>query len=83
MGLDQEGRMTKKEGKGGLIMVERSSIKEILMRRDGMSENEARNQIEEARYELDLLIREGRLEEAEEICADYFGLEPDYIDELI
>ena len=53
------------------------SIREVLMRRDGMSGEEADQLIAEAREEL----AEGR--DPEEICADWFGLEPDYIWDLV
>lgn len=53
------------------------SIREVLMRRDGLSGEEADALIAEAREEL----AEGR--DPEEICADWFGLEPDYIWDLV
>lgn len=53
------------------------SIREVLMRRDGLSGKEADELIAEAREEL----AEGR--DPEEICADWFGLEPDYIWDLV
>jgi len=61
----------------------RESIKTILMRRDGVSEMEADNMIEAAREELMELIEEGDLSAAEDVCMDHFGLEPDYLDELM
>ena len=48
-------------------------VKDILCRRDGMTEEEAFDLIEEAREAL----RDGG--DPEEICYDFFGLEPDYI----
>lgn len=59
------------------------TIKDILMRRDKMLEAEAEVLIEEAREALSDYLLEGRISDAEEICYEYFGLEPDYIDELI
>ena len=53
------------------------SIKQILMRRDGMSADEAEEFIQEARE----AVAEGQ--DPEEVCYDYFGLEPDYIWELL
>ena len=53
------------------------SIKQILMRRDGMSADEAEELIQEARE----AVAEGQ--DPEEVCCDYFGLEPDYIWELL
>ena len=55
-------------------------IKEILMERDGMSEMEADDLISQAREDLNDRLEAGEL--PFDICADWFGLEPDYIDEL-
>lgn len=52
------------------------SIKEILMRRDNMSAEDADELIEQAKE----AIHDG--EDPEEVLAEYFGLEPDYIFEL-
>jgi len=59
------------------------TIKQVLMRRDEMSENDADELIEEAREQLMLYIDEGDMESAEDICSEFFGLEPDYLDELM
>ena len=53
-----------------------NELLEILIRRDGMTEAEAKELIEEARNE----VREGS--DPEDVLADYFGLEPDYIFDL-
>lgn len=59
------------------------SIKEVLMRRDNMSEENAENLIKEAKEELQYYIDNDYLEDAYNICEEYFGLEPDYLMELI
>ena len=53
------------------------SILAVLMRRDGMTREEAQDAIEEAKE----LVREGA--NPEEICHYEFGLEPDYMWDLI
>ena len=53
------------------------TIKQILMRRDGMSGDEADELIRDARKQV------ARGADPEEVLADEFGLEPDYIWELI
>ena len=58
------------------------SIKEILMRRDGMSELEAEIEINEAREQLSKYLELGDIRSAYNICEECFGLEPDYIREL-
>ena len=58
-----------------------SSIKKILMDRDGMTEAEAEDLIEQARE--DMMERLGEGEMPDDICEEWFGLEPDYIMELI
>lgn len=59
------------------------SIKEILMRRDGMSEVDANELIEEAREAMYEYLDDDDMESAEDICMEYFGLEPDYLMELM
>ena len=58
-------------------------IKEILMKRDGNSEGEAKERIAQAKMELDQFLTDGNMKAAEEICQMHFGLEPDYLDELL
>ena len=57
------------------------SIKEILMRRDGMTAEEADELIMEAQEELLNRLDDGEM--PYDICQEYFGLEPDYLTELI
>jgi hypothetical protein len=57
------------------------TIKDILIRRDGMSTDEAQNLILEAKLDLMRRLEEG--ETPDNICEEWFGLEPDYIFELI
>lgn len=59
------------------------SIKQILMRRDGLSDSEASDLINEAREAMQEYLAEGNLQGAEDICQEYFGLEPDYLMELL
>lgn len=53
------------------------TIKQVLMRRDCMTAEEADEWIEEARE----MVRAG--DDPEEVCRLEFGLEPDYAFELI
>lgn len=55
----------------------KEAIVEILMRRDGMSEEEARELI--AEFEEELKGLRYSLSEIEETFSEYFGLEPDYL----
>ena len=57
------------------------TIKEILMDRDGISEGEANELISEAREDLHDRLKGGEM--PEDICQEWFGLEPDYILELL
>lgn len=59
------------------------SIKEILMDRDGMTAEDAEEQIESAKEALQEYFAEGREDLVEDVCAEYFGLEPDYLMELM
>ena len=58
------------------------TIKEVLIERDGMTAEAAEDLIAEAQAEFDSLIAEGDTESAEQICSEWFGLEPDYLIEL-
>ena len=53
------------------------SILEVLMRRDKMDRDDALSWIEDAKQ----MVREG--EDPEEVCRLEFGLEPDYMWDLI
>jgi len=57
------------------------SIKRVLMERDGMAEDEAEQLIDDARHDLYSRLANG--EQPEDICQDWFGLEPDYLMELL
>ena len=59
------------------------SIKQILMNRDEMTSEEADCLIEEARDMLQRYIADGDMDSAEDICLEYFGLEPDYLFEIM
>ena len=49
------------------------SLKRVLMDRDGLTEREA----------LDLIALVESYDEVEAIYEDYFGLEPDWLDEIL
>lgn len=55
-------------------------IIKILMERDGMSEQEARDLFKETRDEI-LMLDDPF--EAEDIMSEYLGLESDYIEDLL
>ena len=59
------------------------TLKEVLMRRDGMSESEAKDLIKNAREDLMNQIASGEYVDEDEFCSDWFGLEPDYIMDII
>lgn len=53
------------------------NIVDILVQRDGMSRREAEEMLEEAKE----AVREG--DDPEEVLLDWFGLEPDYVFQLL
>ena len=55
-----------------------NKIVEILMERDGITEEDARALIKETRDEIMC-----NPENADEIIQDYLGLEPDYLDYIL
>jgi hypothetical protein len=57
------------------------SIKSVLMKRDKMSEKDADSLIRVARKDLQTRLSEGEM--PDDICEEWFGLEPDYIMELM
>lgn len=59
-----------------------NKIIQILMERDGLSYEEAKEMYEETREEMLQSIEDGNLD-ADEILADNLGLEPDYIFDFI
>lgn len=59
------------------------TLKEVLMRRDNLTEEEADELIFDAKELLKEYLEKGDIQAAEDICSDQFGLEPDYLDELI
>jgi len=57
------------------------TIKEVLMYRDNMSSKEADELIDNAIIDLQERLAEGEV--PYNICEEWFGLEPDYIMELL
>lgn len=57
------------------------SIKKVLMERDEMTSDEADELINEAKEDLEDRLALGDM--PFDICAEWFGLEPDYLDDLI
>ena len=56
-------------------------IATVLQNRDGLSEKEAKEAVRRAREEI--MERIGNGEMPFDFCEEAFGLEPDYLDELI
>ena len=56
-------------------------LKTVLMKRDNISEEEADKQIKECREEFYQRLEEGEM--PDDICEEWFGLEPDYIFDLL
>jgi hypothetical protein len=59
------------------------NIKETIMRRDGISAESADELISEARDALNEYLECGDTCSAHDICEEWFGLEPDYLFDLI
>ncbi len=60
------------------------TIKSVLMRRDGLTEAAAEGLINDARKDLsNRLVNSVEYGDPEDICRDWFGLEEDYLIELI
>lgn len=59
------------------------SIKTIIMQRDNLTAEQADDAIEEAKVILNEYLDANDLEAAENVCNECFGLEPDYLMELV
>jgi len=57
------------------------NIKETIMRRDNISAEDADEQIAECKADLAERLEAGEM--PDDICGEYFGLEPDYIFDLV
>jgi hypothetical protein len=57
------------------------TIKQVLMSRDDMSAEEADALIADAKADMNERLGQGEM--PEDICEEWFGLEPDYIFELM
>jgi hypothetical protein len=61
----------------------RKDIKTVLMERDNMTHDEAEELINEAMDDFAERLLHGDISSAYDICMDYFGLEPDYLEDMI
>ena len=59
------------------------SIKEVLMRRDGLSEEDAKREVDDFRADIEDSIMSGNLEDIEDALMYDLGLEPDYLMDLL
>ena len=59
------------------------SLKETIMQRDDLTSDEANEQIAKARKEFYELLHNNDDEAAYDICQTYFGLEPDFLVDLL
>ena len=61
----------------------KDTLKNIVMEKFEMNEKEAELSILAAKEQLQEYMKNGEVREAYNICEEYFGLEPDYLMELI
>jgi len=59
----------------------RESIVKVLMNRDGLSKEEAVAQVKECQADMMQRLEDGEM--PYDICEEYFGLEPDYLDDML
>ena len=60
-----------------------NEIVELLMKRDGISRNEAELIVDECAEAIDECARKGDYFGAEDAIRDYLGLEPDYLENFL
>ena len=58
-------------------------IVKILMRRDGLTEEEAKKEVKDFMESIEDSIQNSDLEEIEDALMSWFGLEPDYVFDVI
>ena len=58
-------------------------LKQTIMQRDGISSKEADRLIKEAKEAIQEYLEYGDTESAHDVCMEFFGLEPDYLMDLI
>ena len=59
------------------------SITEVLMRRDGLSEEDAKREVDNFREDIEDSIMSGNLEDIEDALMNDLGLEPDYLMDIL
>ena len=59
------------------------TLKQVLMNRDGMTSEEAEAEIAEAKMILQEYLDNDDMVSAHDICEELWGLEPDYLNDLI
>ena len=59
------------------------SITEVLMRRDGLSEEDAKREVDDFRADIEDSIMSGDLEDIEDALMNNLGLEPDYLMDIL
>jgi len=59
------------------------SITQVLMRRDGLSEEDAKREVEDFRANIEDSIMSGNLEDIEDALMNDLGLEPDYLMDIL
>lgn len=60
-----------------------NKVVKILMERDGITEQEAKNAVEQAKTEIYSAVEAGNYDEAEDIMMSLLGLEMDYIFDIL
>ena len=60
-----------------------NELQKVLMERDGLSSQEADDAISDARELMNEYLEDGDMESAYDVCMEEFGLESDYIMELL
>lgn len=59
------------------------NITEVLMRRDGLSEEDAKREVDNFREDIEDSIMSGNLEDIEDTLMNDLGLEPDYLMDIL
>lgn len=60
-----------------------TETEKILMRRDGLTKEEAHRRLEDARDVLEMYLEDDDYEDAYYVMEEEFGLEPDYLMDIL
>jgi hypothetical protein len=72
-----------KTNKTNIVKTMKNRIVKILMERDGLTQKEAIDSYNEGLSALNEYLEAGDISSAQDVCEEFWGLEPDYLDDML